>query len=54
MNARGPGGCARVERREGLPHGGWFTLDADRFPCALGPAGISADKTEGDLSLIHI
>ena len=48
MTAPGSEGRARVERREGVPHGGWFTLGVDRFPCALGPAGISTGKGEGD------
>ena len=44
----GSQGRARVERRDGVPHGGWFTLGAERFPCALGRAGINAGKSEGD------
>ena len=39
---------ARVERRDGVPHGGWFAFGAHRLPCALGQAGISAGKSEGD------
>lgn len=39
---------ARVGPREGAPHAGWFELEGMRVPCALGAAGISAVKTEGD------
>ncbi len=37
-----------VRGREGAPHFGWFELGAERFPCALGAAGVSAAKIEGD------
>ena len=39
---------AHVVGREGAPHLGWFVLGAERFPCALGAAGIRTDKVEGD------
>lgn len=34
--------------REGARHFGWFAFGAERVPCALGAAGISAAKVEGD------
>ncbi len=34
--------------REGAPHHGWLLFGAERFPCALGAAGIRPDKSEGD------
>ena len=37
-----------VGPREGAAHFGWLALGAECFPCALGAAGISAAKVEGD------
>ena len=37
-----------VSAREGARHFGWFAFGAERFPCALGEAGIGAAKSEGD------
>ncbi len=39
---------ALVQAREGAAHFGWLELGGERFPCALGVAGIAPTKVEGD------